>query len=721
MTKSEDEKNSELPQIGDDWALWDNYLVAARELLMGDRGLPGGRDKMSFKAETLKTVTDYISGEGKTGTRNSELAMVKFASIFHAKEGEPLYSAAPEGTPSLVNACKRYFDQIGDKNCCFEDLGKYVEQFDEAEQDEFLVHLKGKIDGHPDAEVNQKAAIAQIQEKINVQKFVYFLKISPLPLTLSDTDTPEIQQCVKNAAALSTPDHVQIKQSITNTLSAFAATCLEIYLSALHPTMSSSLLVTDDQYGDDAALLAVVVQLRLWKMDHESSQAPLLRAIFILETLLTKSRHNYQASLLLVRLYMVVGTPYLAASGECWGRLNVKQIQNDTLGHWLFTRGSTMFPVLPSESATGSGGDIVVQTNKLLHIYDQNRKQTPDMTVLALERGTYGQVLEFVQFGARVEKSISKLMYEVDSRRAERLRGVGIERAGPAPMIPTNVQDLVDSRDFGVLVNFERGPKRCEEMFLRTGDELPSKRWIRVSGCVEELVEIARGGGAKSKVSEDPVKRAENISVTIGEALAADAAAQAKEFTTEEIKYLDLVAELARVVSISLGTPIDPTKLAKGLEGIKSFFSPSSSSSSSEANPTPYSWHTLHSTWTAFESATVATLVLSRTLKPSLGKLRGAPGQKARQSFQDVVTAIIPSYVEHTKTGFASKLDKVERDKELKAENIVKDGGDALARVLSEGVFAGVDGVEKVLVRTSKGRKEVSDAIMKWVLPGGPK
>ncbi|RPB22029.1 hypothetical protein L211DRAFT_840124, partial [Terfezia boudieri ATCC MYA-4762] len=593
----EESAKSELPMIGDDWALWENYLNATMELLTAKGDLPAGLDKESLKTATLKTVMRYVRPrDGKKATRNSELALVKLASLFHRQEEE-----GPEGTPKLVEACKRYFDSVGSKNCCFEDLGRYVEMLNGEEQEELLSYLRPK-----GTNGEGKVTVSRIAEQINVQKFVYFLRISPLPLN-TQADVSAFQ-CFKDLK-MSDPTPETLEQSLTTTLSQFAAMNMQIYLSALTPSLSSSLIVTDNQYGDDAALLAVMALLRLWKLGDEKSDVPLFRAILILETLLTKSKYNYQALLLLTRLYHLVGAPYLAASNEVWGRLNVKQVQTDTLGHWLLTRGSTIFPgPINGNADPTTATDLVNHLNRSLRIYDLNRKQTPDMTVMALDRGTYGQILEFVEFERRLEGSVQRGAYEIDKRRAERLRGGAGTGEGIAPWKEYMLEGpetgkIVDNRDFVVFANFEKGKMRAEEKFLRLGKELPGVRWVRAFSLVEELVNVASG----VKYKELGKRLAEICSGVMGLVKSDEEEEGKKEFTKEEVSYLTLATILSKfLVSITPGASPDLERLVENIDMITAFFK-----KPTPALATPYSWRTLHTTYTSLESALLANIVLT--------------------------------------------------------------------------------------------------------------
>lgn len=115
---------------GDDWRVWDGFVEAAAEL---------GNNETAQKA--LETILAHRKNASTGGSRNADLALVKFASLFNKAESRP------DGTPTLQDACKEYFERIGGRSCCFEDLERYLQKLDEAEQTEFLDFVKGVAEG----------------------------------------------------------------------------------------------------------------------------------------------------------------------------------------------------------------------------------------------------------------------------------------------------------------------------------------------------------------------------------------------------------------------------------------------------------------------------------------------------------------------------------------------------------------------------------------------
>lgn len=141
--KKEEEKQNgdsahkqEISGRGDDWRVWKGFVDAAGKLY--DEG-----DKEVSK-EALEQILEHRKFAASGTSRNGDLALVKFASLFHDKND------GPEGTPTLQEAIEGYFDRICTKTCCFEDLQEYLEMLEDVEQKDFLRHVSSHISAMPE-------------------------------------------------------------------------------------------------------------------------------------------------------------------------------------------------------------------------------------------------------------------------------------------------------------------------------------------------------------------------------------------------------------------------------------------------------------------------------------------------------------------------------------------------------------------------------------------
>ena len=191
-----------------------------------------------------------------------------------------------------------------------------------------------------------------------------------------------------------------LTREVVSTLNEFITSELKIYTSSL--SLGHNLLPTDTQYGHDGALLSAMGLIRLSALPDPPSQIPLYQSAIILNTLLQKSRHNYQALPLLVRVHLLLGAIPLAMKIYPW--LNIKQIQKDTLAHFLLVR--IRAPHLASNR-------MEPPLKEALNIYDASSSQTLGILVLAYERGSPAPMMGFVEFADRVSGSVCRGMWEV--------------------------------------------------------------------------------------------------------------------------------------------------------------------------------------------------------------------------------------------------------------------------------------------------------------------
>ena len=103
--------------------------------------------------------------------------------------------------------------------------------------------------------------------------------------------------------------------------------------------LGKDLPATERRPGDDAAILAAMGCIHLFNSGDERA---LLRCVLILEALLSNSSHNYDALLLIIRVYFALGV--IAKGMVHYIKLDIKHIQFLTNSWILFTRISTIHP-----------------------------------------------------------------------------------------------------------------------------------------------------------------------------------------------------------------------------------------------------------------------------------------------------------------------------------------------------------------------------------------
>ena len=192
------------------------------------------------------------------------------------------------------------------------------------------------------------------------------------------------------------------------------------YLAAL--SLGIELPKTELQPADDLAILGAQVFVSLYK--QTSDEAYLHTAVTVLEFASAGSPQSYQIHLQLVRIYRLLGayiplnqaiSGFNMAAGapqpalEHYRLLNVKQIQNDTLSHYILSRAST-FSLAASGDLTYasecleasqiymSNSQEVKKGNLELSAQSANVRQTADYVVRAFNAETYSQVSLMLAF-----------------------------------------------------------------------------------------------------------------------------------------------------------------------------------------------------------------------------------------------------------------------------------------------------------------------------------
>lgn len=208
----------------------------------------------------------------------------------------------------------------------------------------------------------------------------------------------------------------------------FASRCIQKYREVERPERDASSSTIESQPSDDLLLLAAMSMIRFGETLVSDQQEQVLnlihiRAAAILERLLQDSPHNYQALLLLVRIYLRLGAGSLALS--TFSKLSVKQIQFETVAHNLFTRLATIHPqsAPPIEGAEYKDFNPQSALVQALNFY-----RTADITTVrhrssGLEYGSYVNIEGTIDLQKRLKNSICRRLWALEVRRIQRLVG----------------------------------------------------------------------------------------------------------------------------------------------------------------------------------------------------------------------------------------------------------------------------------------------------------
>lgn len=147
----------------------------------------------------------------------------------------------------------------------------------------------------------------------------------------------------------------------------------------------------------------------------------LLQAAALLDFAHQKSLPNPDITLLLEQVYYQLGCGSLAM--VTFRELNLKQVQNHTLGYILFDRIATLHP-MPQPSGSSAhlkAVDPADDLKKLHEFYRKSKIQTQNQIWKSLEHGSYESVLQLMEFNTIFSETRTAAMSAVESRRVNRL------------------------------------------------------------------------------------------------------------------------------------------------------------------------------------------------------------------------------------------------------------------------------------------------------------
>ncbi|KAG6874208.1 hypothetical protein C0995_003754 [Termitomyces sp. Mi166 len=366
---------------------------------------PSRREGLEQVEKTQELFT-RIAEEDGSKDRSAALALLEL-------EKRARNHGISKDSDRLVTLMQDYFTRVGDKACCFEDLKPYL-ALEENEMTGWTSFLQA---------VSRSFATPQeLQRLINSHKLLrYNLTQSELSV---EAETARVTLYI------------------------------EQYLEGLK--LGLNLPSTELQYADDLALLAANTFVTLWGLT--SDEKYLLNAVTLLEFALTKSQQSFQARLTLIRLYRLLGAPSLSL--EHYRAMGVKQVQNDTLSHFLLSRASTF--------SLASTGDLTLATECLesTQIYLSNSQEIP----------------EFIIFEERLDNSLQR-----DIVKMEHLRMRLTHEQITSDVIDMELIELKfifdrthhDNRDFEIMSNYQ--PKISSDVFSQTNllGKNESHGWLR--------------------------------------------------------------------------------------------------------------------------------------------------------------------------------------------------------------------------------------------------
>lgn len=247
-------------------------------------------------------------------------------------------------------------------------------------------------------------------------------------------------------------------------LTAFVCNCLRLYQLAI--LWDFSLPSSDRLPGDDAAILAAMALLRMGTEQYPEIkwEKSLLRCIIILEAVLTKSKHNYDALLLLVRLYMYLGIGSLAI--ERYHQMSIKNLQSVTVSWILFGRLSTIHPYPVTTSGVDMEKKTIDPLKEMVNIlrWHVQALKLDDQALLSMQTNNqWLSMLSCIKTKEAIGSGLTIPMLLGEACRVRRLRYLNQEMPFGDEMLRLPIP-MRDTRDKSAFPNYEAaGQRTCEE------------------------------------------------------------------------------------------------------------------------------------------------------------------------------------------------------------------------------------------------------------------
>ena len=337
--------------LGDDWIVWRAYVLAIHRI------------------DTPKIREEYKADAAVFGRLNARHQL-----LAHLE----LLTFGPSSTyqDELILAIKSYLSRFEERSSTTRDLKRYIERLP------YTARLK-LVGGLSTSPYRDQLANGQADDHETswdsswIGKEMNSLKMEYMAVIASSKSSTNL-----------------------DLLQSFVSNCLRLYRLSLSVPLPKGGF-TERRCGDDAAILAALACTHLYTLKQST---PLLCAILILEELLSSSRHNYSAQVLLICLLMHYGS--VTKAHEWYDKLEIKNIQQLTLSWMLSPRLGTIYPQKISKHTFDPSRVLLRPISWMLRFEDSAQEATLEY----LKRQEYCQLLSHCRLRYKYANSTSRFV-----------------------------------------------------------------------------------------------------------------------------------------------------------------------------------------------------------------------------------------------------------------------------------------------------------------------
>ncbi|TIC89721.1 hypothetical protein CH35J_012746 [Colletotrichum higginsianum] len=552
-----DEKG-QMSLLACDWAVWKKFLNAA--------GRTGEAQEASTELSGL--INRFLAQENVRSIykRNIRLAKVEMTFQF----SRPTQSKSEAKSDKFDELC-RYIDIECESPACFDDVRGFVERLSPHEIKDLAYHYVVRLA----EEINDTAKSASV--KALAFKLQYLgLSSSKTVIRVSNEDPkkPNDWKCVVCASVNKSPICTTCLQNL-----------LESILTLYSTLVNSSEISPSLDCIPELAILAATCCIRLSGAHQRGADNPttptssgqtdrLLQAALLIEDQLTRTPKHTRLTLVLARIYLVLGCASRAR--EVWDTADVKRTIIDSLGPYFFDRLSSIAPTLvlpPNRPERG-----LMQGLKA-HYSTSLKLRMPRRLADAFEAESYTAILDIPSYIERLRSSCTLVMGYVEESRSARALGIRNDSIFDEPAIEEITDDSVLSEviDYGSVPNLEASTSRPIYDVLRLGPDpsnvrshlaLAAERYFEIlsfkPASSYKVVNVAQTAAAEQAFVLDSLQR-------LGNSLNRFLHARGKTLTQHEETYYGIISLLTTLIPLAVTasrSPSPPQLLSSIASGI---------------------------------------------------------------------------------------------------------------------------------------------------------
>ena len=428
-----------------------------------------------------------------------------------ALELEKSHSSGPDSESPLLEACQTYHAKFKTTTQCFDDLRPFLAHLKPDAMERFLVSVK-----RPSFEVDSVNDLPSHASNLEAKESLLYLKLLLQFRLHHDHDNDKLLE--------------------------FTGLSLKVYqrsLKANGPLPEACLLaaIALSQMSDSSDSLEI------------RPQAIQVQIMVLLRQCVNASEDFFPASLILIRLYLRMGSISLAMMA--FKNLNIKNVQWETLGHLILNRISTLHPrqygiVKPSENTAFNPAEALDLT---IDVAANSRRLLTKGIMQGLNLGSYVNVADTVRLRLDLGRSLNTQIAVLEERR---VRAIGGPLHEEELFLVKDI--LVDKREFSTFSILDTLGESWNDR-LR-GFPVQKKSWLTVAAFQDYLhqflrrdseSDLAPAGDAISLLQD----KLDEASVAIAEA--------PEQFTDAEKEVFDCQRALVQIIDPSRGK--DPQRL----------------------------------------------------------------------------------------------------------------------------------------------------------------